>query len=219
MGRNLQRLWTGICRSGGRWRKGWMAGPNGDILLQLPMFRNKKKRVKQKISLAICRWLCYSIITLTYYCCVSDKKIGKPHMPYMSASRRCQSRIGQKRLSSSKCTMISSTWQWRILQSRSIVFTSTFLLCRSRLSWERLILWYVYKSYCVMSFSFMVSHNRSYRIIFSSISAQYSIAFGKLKSLSFFISGRLYCAWIEIFHFQSAYFNYQWKINRTIVFT
>ena len=49
----------------------------------------------------------------------------------------------QKWLSSSICSIISSTLQCRILHSLSIVLVCTFLFFRNLSSWERFTLWYV----------------------------------------------------------------------------
>ena len=51
--------------------------------------------------------------------------------------------VNQKRLSSSKCSIMSSTLQCRMLHSLSMVFVCTFLFFRSLSSWERFTLWYV----------------------------------------------------------------------------
>lgn len=71
----------------------------------------------------------------------------------------------QNTLSSSICSIISSTRQCKILHNLSIVLTCTFSLCRRRLSCERLTLYVVYKAYWEMPLFFMVFHNLSYFII------------------------------------------------------
>lgn len=71
-------------------------------------------------------------------------------------------------LSSGKCSIISSTRQSRILQSRSMVITVIFLLWRSRSSCERFILYLVYRSYWEIPFSFIVFQSLSYVINFIS---------------------------------------------------
>lgn len=53
----------------------------------------------------------------------------------------CQ--LFQKRLSSSVCSIISSTLQCRMLHSLSMVLVCTFLFFRNLSSWERFTLWYV----------------------------------------------------------------------------
>lgn len=52
-------------------------------------------------------------------------------------------RLFQKRLSSSVCSIISSTLQCRMLHSLSMVLVCTFLFFRNLSSWERFTLWYV----------------------------------------------------------------------------
>ena len=81
-------------------------------------------------------------------------------------------------LSSGKCSAISSILQWRMLQSLSSVATVTFLLCLRRFSWARFILYFVYSSYWLIPFSFMVSQSLSYRIkIFTPFNLIYSLSF------------------------------------------